>query len=640
MNKIKLTILLFLLVIVSVFSQEKKYLTYQVKKGETVFSITQKFNVSKSDFLKLNPDIKNDEVSVDQVVIVPNKDYKAIPDIEDGDYVLDGFLYHKVLPQENYFRFRKEYGASKRTLRKHNEVLRIEELKAGQVIKIPVRRGYEVEAKKVKAEDKTVKPYLVKLKETKYMISRRYGISVEDLEKMNPQIIEGLKAETIIKVPNRIEIPDPVNEDNLTHQIEKGETLFSLSQKFKISQDQLVLYNPSLKKGAKEGEVIRIPKILTLKNNQIFIENILLNNTIKIAIMLPFTTGKSTLDFETDRNLIIATDFYLGAEMALDSLKKQGLNINAMVFDTKKKLTEVSTIFKTNEFDDVDAIIGPMYLNNVKYVSQSVGNQNTAIISPVSSKDHGVFASKNTIQSTPTEDELSKKVLDYIKENYNGENLIVIKDDIEENQLEHNTYIAELRKIDSLGKLKVLSPEKGYIKPDLFKRNIIDKKENWVVLLTADPSVTNDVVQNLGAMPEKINISLFALHYNDNFEKAENHHLARVNLHYATENFVDEHDRRTQQFIKNYKTKNYLDPTEYAFKGFDVTYDALARMATYTRVASAFSGGISERTSSKFLYTKNGNRGFVNNGVFLVKYDGLNLVNVEKKPADEVEFQK
>ncbi|MBJ2176322.1 LysM peptidoglycan-binding domain-containing protein [Aureibaculum sp. A20] len=623
MNKIKITILLFLFVVVSVFSQEKKYIAHPVKKGETVFSITQKFGVSKADFLKLNPDIKNDAVSIDQVVIVPNKKYSAVPNIEDGDYVLDGFLYHKVLPKENYFRYRKEYGVSKRTLRKHNEVLRIGDLQPGQEIKIPVKRGYELEAKEVKPEDKTVKPYLVKTKETKYMIARRYGISVADLEKMNPPIIDGLKADAIIEVPNREEIPDATNDDKIRHQVEKGETIFSLSQKFKISQEQLVLYNPDLKLGAKVGGIVIIPKVVSLNNSEVFTENFSSNNTLKVAIMLPFASGKPRLDD-------IATDFYLGAEMALDSLKKQGLNITAKVFDTKNSLTEVSTILKMNEFNDVDAIIGPMFLNNVRFVSQSLGNQNTAIISPVSSKDHGAFSAKNTIQDTPSEDQLSHKVLEYIKKNYMGENLIVIKDDIQENQLKYNKTIAELKAIDSLGKLRILSPLKGYIRPDYFKKNILDKKENWVVLLTDDSSVTNDVIQNLGVMPEKISITLFALQHQANFEKIENHHLARVHLHYATENFVDENSASVQQFISKYKMKNYLDPSDYAFKGFDITYDALARMATYAMVNSAFSGGISERISSKFLYTKNGNKGYINKGIFLVKYDGLNLVDVEK----------
>lgn len=630
MNKFKLTILLFLLVVVSAFSQEKKYLTHQVKKGETVFSITQKYAISKADFLKLNPDVKNDKVSIDQVVIVPNKAYNKVPNIDDGDYVLDGFLYHKVLPKENYFRLRKQFGANKRTLRKHNEILRIDNLKAGQVIKIPVKEGYEVDVVKVKKEDKTVKPYLVKTKETKYMIARRYGISVEDLEKMNPHIKEGLKAETIIKVPNRLEIPDVVNDKTLTHQIEKKETLFSLSQKFKISQQQILQYNPLLKQGVKEGMIIRIPKLVVLDNSQLFLENISTNKELKVAIMLPFTTGKSNLDFDTDRALNIATDFYLGAEMALDSLKKQGLNISAKVFDTKNKLTEVATILKSNKFTDVDAIVGPMFINNVKYVSQSLGNQNMAIISPVSAQNHATFASRNTIQDVPSESELSQKVINYIKANYNGQNLIVIKDDIVESQWKYNKAIDELKTVDSLGKLKILSPVKGYIKPDFFRKNIQDKNENWVILLTEDPSVTNDVVQNLGVINDKIDITLFALHHNGNFDKSENHHLARVKLHYPTTNFVDENDIKVQQFIKKYKAKNYFEPTDYAFKGFDVTYDALARLATYPIVNRAFSGGISIRASSKFIYTKNGNKGFVNRGVFIVKYDGLNLVDAEK----------
>lgn len=630
MNKLILTVILFLLVVFNAFSQEKKYVTHQVKKGETVFSITQQYAISKADFLKLNPDIKNDEVSIDQIVIVPNKAYNIVPNIDDGDYVLDGYLYHKVLPKEGFYSLRKEYGVSKRTLRKHNDVLKIDDLKVGQVIKIPLKEGYEIDAVEVKKEDTSIKPYLVKAKETKYMIARRYGIEVEDLESMNPQIKEGLKAETIIQVPNRKEISDAVNEDSIMYQIEKGENLFRLSQKFNVPQNQLLEHNPELKDGVKAGMVIKIPKKIAFDNSKIFIENITSNKVVKVAIMLPFTTNKSKLDFDTDKLLNITTDFYLGAEMALDSLKKQGADISVKVFDTKNKLTEVSTILKTNEFNDVDVIIGPMFLNNVKFVAQSLGNQNTAIISPVSSKNHDGFASKSTIQDAPSEDLLAKKVLDYVKDNYKGQNLIVIKDDVPEIQWKYNKVINDLKNIDSLGNLSVLSPEKGYIRPNFFKKNIQDNKENWVILLTDNPSVTNDVVQNLGVFPEKVNITMFALYHNGNFQKSTNHHLARVNLHYATSNFVNENDTKVQQFIKKYKAINYLDPTEYSFKGFDITYDALARIITYPIVNRAFSGGISERISSRFIYNKKGNKGFKNEGIYLVKYDGLNLVDVEK----------
>ncbi|GEM_PF-1237240 len=644
MSKIKLTVLLFFLILVSVFSQEKPYETYQVKKGETIFSISKRFQTTPQGLLKLNPDVGEDKViSEDQILIVPNLKFSIEPNIDKGDYVEEGFLYHKVLVKENYFRLRKKYGVSKRVLRKHNMALRMDDLQAGQVIKIPVKNGYNTEVKQVSIQDDKTKPYLVKATETKYMIARRYGIEVEDLEELNPEIKEGLKAETIINVPNRREIPD-VTENQILYQIGKGETLFSLSQKFNISQGQLLAYNPELNEGVKEGAIVKIPKVSSVANNLVFEPNIQPNKQIKVAIMLPFMGG-NTINFDEDktssrnltRTLNIVTDFYLGAEIALDSLKKQGLSISAKVFDTKNSLTTMATLLKTNQFDDVDVIVGPMFLQNVKYTAQSLSAANTVIVSPVSAKDHTVFASKNTVQDAPTVDELSEKVISYIIENYKHQNLVVITDDLKENELKYNKTIAALNKLDSLSKVRVLKPEKGYIKPDLFKKNILDKKENWIVLLTDDHSITNDVVQNLGVLPEKIDATLFASQYNGNFEKVQNQHLARVNFHFPTTSFIDYEDEKTQLFMKKYKAKNYVEPSEYAFKGFDITYDALIRLASYSMTDSAFSGGVSERTSCKFLYSKNPEKGFQNKGVFIVKYDGLNLVNVEKEKPQVLE---
>lgn len=637
MNKLRLTVLLFL-IIVSVFSQEKPYVTYQVNKGETVFSVSQKFNTTTQNLLTLNPDIKDNIISENQILIIPNKKYTTEPDINKGDYVKGGILYHKVLVKENYFRLKKKYRVSKRTLRKYNAVLKTGGLIAGQIIKIPVKKGYKVdiEVKEIIAEDKTTKPYLVKASETKPVIARRYGISVEELERMNPQIKEGLKENTIIKVPNRNEIPDLAEEGIIMYQVEKKETLFSLSQKFNISQAQLLEHNPELNEGVKEGDMIKVPKAVTFTNNQVFSPSTLLNKQIKVAILLPFMGGK-TIDFDKKttnsknltRTLNIVTDFYLGSEIALDSLKKQGLSISAKVFDTKNSLTTTATLLKTSQFDDVDAIIGPMFLQNVKFVNKNLDNDDTSIISPVSSKDHSVFASKNMIQGAPSSSALSEKILSYIAENYNKQNLIVIKDDLKQNKLKFDKIIATLNKLDSTQKVRVLTPEKGYIKPELFKRNLLNGKNNWVVLLTKDPSITNDVVQNLGVLPEKMKATLFALQYKGNFDKAQNQHLARVNFHFPTASFIDYEDAKVKNFISSYKKRNHVAPSEYAFKGFDVTYDALIRLATHSKLNTAFSSGVSERTSSKFQYLNNSNKGFVNKGVFIVKYDGLNLKKAE-----------
>ena len=228
MNKIKLSLLLLFLVTFSIFSQEKKYTTYQAQQGETLESITRKLGITPHDLLQLNPDLK-DGVTENQLLIIPNKNYNPVLKSKSGDYIKNGFLFHKVLPKENYYRLKKEFGVPKRILRRHNLALRTDDLKAGQIIKIPVKKGYQLESIVVKVD--ATKPYLVRPKETKYSISRRYGISIERLEELNPEIKDGLKIAQIIKVPDTTEIPD-IEEDYVFHKVEKGETLFSLSQIF------------------------------------------------------------------------------------------------------------------------------------------------------------------------------------------------------------------------------------------------------------------------------------------------------------------------------------------------------------------------------------------------------------------------
>ena len=99
-------------------------------------------------------------------------------------------------------------------MRKYNLALRTDDLKADQIIKIPIKKGYRIETTVV--QDDITKPYLVRPKETKYSISRRYGISIAQLEELNPEIREGLRLAQIIKVPDIREIPN-LEEDFVMH---------------------------------------------------------------------------------------------------------------------------------------------------------------------------------------------------------------------------------------------------------------------------------------------------------------------------------------------------------------------------------------------------------------------------------------
>ena len=464
MKKIKLFVAFFLLITFSMFSQNKKFETYTVQQGETLQSIARKFSVTPYSLIQLNPELSNTTtLKGGELLIVPNKNYKAEEDPSVGkDYVENGFLIHTVLPKENFYRLRKEYGASKRDLRKHNPVLRSEDLKVGQVLKIPVDRDFKIEG--VENQVVKTKPYIVKPKEAKYGISKRYGITIEKFEELNPQTKgRALKMAELIVVPDTEEIPAE-EKGFIIHRIEKGDNYFQFKQKFGVTKEQLIAINPVLEEeGLELGLLIKIPKIAEAITT-VFIPQIAPEKELKAVLMLPFMSNKSTVDFEKSITSDIATDFYLGAMMALDSLKKQGLSIDLKVFDTQNNRTLVSSYLVRNNFADTDVVIGPLFFGNVEFVSRALQNRNIPIVSPVSQKDHTNLNNTHLIQDTPSDDKLMDVVLDYIKDNYKGQHIVVFSDTTKAMMPQLMKTLKVLEPLDSLTKIEIIKPEKGYFK--------------------------------------------------------------------------------------------------------------------------------------------------------------------------------
>lgn len=116
--------------------------------------------------------------------------------------------------------------------------------------------------------------YLVSPGETIYRISTNYGVSISRLMEINPELENGLKAGQVLLIPNDgVTRPNarpeqrPVSEavvnkketnsqgtkkDVVVHEVQNGETLYSLSKKYNVSVGELLKWNGlELKPGQK-----------------------------------------------------------------------------------------------------------------------------------------------------------------------------------------------------------------------------------------------------------------------------------------------------------------------------------------------------------------------------------------------------
>lgn len=122
------------------------------------------------------------------------------------------------------------------------------------------------------------KPYFmhfVKRGETLGAIAIAYKVAVEELIAENPSLQKGLKADEIIRIPQKTEIDtrkpeakpvekqarqteSPVNHETITYIVKKKETLYGISKQFDLTMDEVLVANPGFS-GLKEGMELKIP---------------------------------------------------------------------------------------------------------------------------------------------------------------------------------------------------------------------------------------------------------------------------------------------------------------------------------------------------------------------------------------------
>lgn len=100
--------------------------------------------------------------------------------------------------------------------------------------------------------------YEVKPKETLYSLSHKLEMSQDEMIKYNPSLAEGLKAGATLYFP--VEALGRA-EASTTHKVAKGETIYGISKQYHISIEQLLQLNPSAQDGLKVGDELLIKHV-------------------------------------------------------------------------------------------------------------------------------------------------------------------------------------------------------------------------------------------------------------------------------------------------------------------------------------------------------------------------------------------
>ena len=103
------------------------------------------------------------------------------------------------------------------------------------------------------------KLHVVSKNETLYSLSKKYNISIKKLIDINPECNSGLRQGMNLVIPIQYENIDTVVYS--MHRVRPLESFYSIKNKFGVSQEDLLKLNPQLNEGFRAGKYIKIPKL-------------------------------------------------------------------------------------------------------------------------------------------------------------------------------------------------------------------------------------------------------------------------------------------------------------------------------------------------------------------------------------------
>jgi len=681
--KYYLTLLSFVFFISSnAFSQEK-VVKYKVSSGETINQIAQKFKVTPFDIYQLNPDARTG-LTPNSVLLIPTKTGEAKKEVSEtkAPAASGKEVIHEVQPKETFYSIEKKYGISDEALKAANPFLEKTGVQIGQKLVIPAKGSAPKTAAKP-AKEKGSEKYVyhdVQPKETKFGIAKQYNMTVEELEKRNPDIVASLpvgyrltikgkapKTETAsVETAKSVESKKPAETSKkavtyMEYQVKPKETFYSLGRVFHLTQDELVALNPSLSEGVKEGMVLKVPsgyvapapiiaaqvpvektadsaidkpiestgggikiidKVKSSENANPEIVELSkkrgANERKKVVLLLPFNLAKVQSDtsgtanrIKNDKFLNMTLDFYSGAMMAIDSAKTLKLPIDVAIYDSQETKTTSNVPSLISKLQDADAVIGPFYQNNAESTANTLRLYNVPVISPLSKDSANPI--ENLYQSIPSNDVIKNAVFDYMRSK-NG-NIVAVVDKKKESVV---NYIKQNQKGVAFASLT----ETGGLDVANLKSLLIPNRMNYVVMETANTAMIKTTIKALIDSQKTCQVQLVILEPNSTLDTDEISFDNLVKLKLMYPSVTRESDEQAVLiYEKQYRLKNKINPTTYATRGFDVTFDTMMRLVqgkTFQETADLMT---TQQVDNKFQYYRKEDGGHANKGVYILYYD-------------------
>ncbi|MBR7149033.1 MAG: LysM peptidoglycan-binding domain-containing protein [Firmicutes bacterium] len=250
------------------FPQNQCMEIYTVKAGDTLYAISQAYGIPVAHLMQVNRILNPYNLKAGQQICIPMKNpadpqVPAQPDtpILPTPVICDG-IKHTIVKGDTLYMIAKKHGVTLDALMKANPAMDPYNLRVGDIICVPLPAPKPDNGSNNRPSLPDCyggKAYATQRGDTLTRILNRFGLTYGQLLCANPDIdftgsLEGLT----LCLP----IEDDDDDCAELYKVSRGDTLDTISQRYLMISDRLMMANPDLtvQDFSKPGTMICIPK--------------------------------------------------------------------------------------------------------------------------------------------------------------------------------------------------------------------------------------------------------------------------------------------------------------------------------------------------------------------------------------------
>ena len=452
--------------------------------------------------------------------------------------------------------------------------------------------------------------------ETLYSLSRHYGVTVDEIIAANESLVDGLKADTRIRIPMGSEVkqhstptpqesvaptepqvavaePSPTTTESVAPQNNDGERnerqrrrqamlegIKGIISHSKVNVHKRDSEQPTPQSDSTSTSVgvdVALGGADSLSHTPSLFRKLGKNDVAEVALMLPLgTEAKPSANY---------LDFYRGFLIGLDSVRMAGYSVNLSLHNTAHDHLRVDMIATMGALTTANLVVGPIYEDELIPIASALRIMGTPIVSPLA--DLKQVTSDNIFQMSPS----PESKYDKVKECFDGSRRVVIisaesvdaEFDAEVRaliqpgtQVVEHKYVYEhpsvIEKREKANAGKKIPPSPSDLTP------LLRGKTPTIIAITAKNEVDVDRILAALAAARKslvsrsISSTPFEVLGNNHWNRFTN--IDRANL-FATNVIMlsTYHARRSEPIIRAFDSRFVEEfgsiPTRYAYRGYD-----------------------------------------------------------------------